>query len=108
MQATGHSPSRVCLNQERRDDEGDGGQQFHKDVQGRPCGILNGSPTVSPTTAALWVGLPLPHRLPASMNFFALSHAPPPVFRTRAIRTPAIVPTMRVPPRGSPAGIGPN
>src|SRR5713101_2740444 len=37
------------------------------------------------------------------MNFFALSHAPPPVFRTSAMRTPAIVPTMRVPPSGAPA-----
>ena len=38
---------------------------------------LNGSPTVSPTTVALCASLPLPPWFPSSMNFFALSHAPP-------------------------------
>ena len=33
--------------------------------------------------------------MPASMYFFALSQAPPPLFRTVARMTPAIVPTMR-------------
>ena len=28
------------------------------------------------------------------MNFFALSHAPPPLFRNRAIRIPVIVPDI--------------
>ena len=38
---------------------------------------LKGSPTVSPTTAALCVSVPLPPKLPFSIYFFALSHAPP-------------------------------
>ena len=38
---------------------------------------LNGSPTVSPTTAALCSGEPLPPWWPDSMYFFALSQAPP-------------------------------
>ena len=32
---------------------------------------LNGSPTVSPTTAALWASEPLPPKLPASIYFLA-------------------------------------
>ena len=35
---------------------------------------LNGSPTVSPTTVALWTSLPLPPKLPSSTYFLALSH----------------------------------
>ena len=38
---------------------------------------LKGSPTVSPTTAALWASEPLPPWVPPSMYFLALSHAPP-------------------------------
>ena len=38
---------------------------------------LNGSPTVSPTTAAEWESDPLPPMFPASIYFFALSQAPP-------------------------------
>ena len=38
---------------------------------------LKGSPTVSPTTAALWLSLPLPPKFPRSMYFLALSQAPP-------------------------------
>ena len=38
---------------------------------------FSGSPTVSPTTAALCSSEPLPPRLPASMYFLALSQAPP-------------------------------
>ena len=38
---------------------------------------LNGSPTVSPTTPALWASEPLPPCLPVSMYFLALSQAPP-------------------------------
>src|SRR5438445_429739 len=60
-----------------------------------PAVSLNGSPTVSPTTAALWVGEPLPPYSPVSMNFLALSHAPPPLFSIVASRMPPIVPTMR-------------
>ena len=42
-----------------------------------PAVSLNGSPTVSPMTAALWASQPLPPWLPSSMYFLALSHAPP-------------------------------
>ena len=42
-----------------------------------PAVSLNGSPTVSPMTAALWASEPLPPSLPSSMYFLALSHAPP-------------------------------
>ena len=42
-----------------------------------PDVCLNGSPIVSPTTAALWASEPFPPRLPSSMYFLALSHAPP-------------------------------
>src|SRR5436305_6532684 len=57
---------------------------------------LNGSQTVSPTTTALWASDHLPPYLPVSMNFLALSHAPPPLLRAVAIRMPLIVPTNRV------------
>src|SRR6478736_100277 len=60
-----------------------------------PAVSLNGSPTVSPTTAALCASEPLPPYCPVSMYFFALSHAPPPLLRSVAMRMPAIVPTMR-------------
>src|SRR5207247_7834059 len=66
-----------------------------------PAVSLNGSPTVSPTTAAAWAGVFLPIGLPCSsskwpdsMYFLALSQAPPPLLRTVASITPAIVPTM--------------
>ena len=66
-----------------------------------PAVSLNGSPTVSPTTAAACAGVPLPmtwpfssFSSPDSMYFFALSQAPPPLFSTVAKITPAIVPTM--------------
>ena len=49
---------------------------------------LNGSPTVSPTTAALCASLPLPPKLPPSMYFLALSHAPPELLMNIAISTP--------------------
>ena len=73
-----------------------------------PAVSLNGSPTVSPTTAALWASDPLPRtlpfsslRLPASMYFFALSQAPPPLFRKSAMSTPAMVPIIRSPAAAS-------
>ena len=33
---------------------------------------LNGSPTVSPTTVALWTSLPLPPKLPSSTYFLGI------------------------------------
>src|SRR3989338_875149 len=50
---------------------------FTRMLRAGPEVSLNGSPTVSPTTAALCGSLPLPPRLPDSLYFFALSHAPP-------------------------------
>jgi len=73
-----------------------------------PAVSLNGSPTVSPTTAAAWASVFLPRtlplssfRLPDSIYFFALSHAPPPLFKTVASRTPEMVPTMSIPATAS-------
>ena len=50
---------------------------------------------VSPVTAALWASLPLPPRAPVSMYFFALSQAPPAVFRKSAIRIPDTVANIK-------------
>ena len=50
-----------------------------------PAVSLNGSPTVSPMTAALWASEPLPPSLPSSMYFLALSQAPPEFDRKLAI-----------------------
>ena len=41
-----------------------------------PAVSLSGSPTVSPVIDALCASEFLPPKLPSSMNFFALSHAP--------------------------------
>ena len=59
---------------------------------------LKGSPTVSPTTAALCWGEPLPPPCPASMYFLALSQAPPALL----IMTASTKPEM-VDPASSPA-----
>src|SRR5215475_9897622 len=65
-----------------------------------PAVSLNGSPTVSPTTAALCGSERLPTTTPSTLNspdsmyFLALSQAPPPLFITVAMSTPAMVPTM--------------
>ncbi len=53
-----------------------------------PVVSLNGSPTVSPTTAALWTSLPLPPSCPSSMYFLALSHAPPAFAIIKPVTTP--------------------
>ena len=58
---------------------------------------LKGSPTVSPTTAALWESLPLPPYLPPSMYFLALSQAPPELAMKMAIRKPVAVAPVRRP-----------
>ena len=42
-----------------------------------PAVSLKGSPTVSPTTPALWESDPLPPKAPRSIYFLALSHDPP-------------------------------
>src|ERR1700679_1314688 len=62
-----------------------------------PAVSLKGSPTVSPTTAALWASDFLPPYLPVSIHFLALSHAPPPLFISMARRTPAMGRSRRRP-----------
>ena len=69
-----------------------------------PLVSFRGSPTVSPTTAALWVEVPLAwtpspsiSSLPASMNFFALSHAPPELEKLTATYTPLTIAPARRP-----------
>ena len=55
---------------------------------------LKGSPTVSPTTPALWQSEPLPPKWPLSIYFFALSQAPPEL----AIKMASRKPVAREPP----------
>ena len=62
-----------------------------------PAVSLNGSPTVSPVTAALLVSDPLPPNYPVSINFFALSHAPPPLVKNNAIKIPVDVENIKNP-----------
>ena len=53
---------------------------FMRMLRAGPDVSFKGSPTVSPTTAALWMSLPLPPKLGStllSMYFLALSQAPP-------------------------------
>eukprot|EP00919_Chromeraceae_sp_WS-2016_P057988 GHVR01137505.1.p2 GENE.GHVR01137505.1~~GHVR01137505.1.p2 ORF type:complete len:104 (-),score=8.67 GHVR01137505.1:1907-2218(-) len=62
-----------------------------------PLVSFNGSPTVSPITAALWISLPFLTTTPSSiiipayMYFFALSHAPPVFDAETAICTPLTI-----------------
>src|SRR5690606_16073523 len=63
-----------------------------------PAVSLNGSPTVSPTTAALCGSEPLPPCAPPSMYFFALSHAPPAFAMKSAMSTPVTVAPASMPP----------
>src|SRR5687768_9502668 len=63
-----------------------------------PAVSLNGSPTVSPTMAALCAGLPLPPCAPCSMYFLALSHAPPEFAMNKARSTPVTVAPASTPP----------
>jgi len=66
-----------------------------------PAVSLKGSPTVSPTTAALCASDPGPPNLPVSMNFLALSHKPPALDIRRAKMTPVKMAPPRKPPRAS-------
>ena len=69
-----------------------------------PAVSLRGSPTVSPTTAAECAALRLPPKCPASMNFFALSHAPPPVFIKSAKGTAVrVAPMTKAPTARGPS-----
>ena len=76
-----------------------------------PLVSLKGSPTVSPTTAALWASLPLPPCTPLSMCFLALSQAPPALAMNTATQKPVVRPPTRRPstpltPRRSPVTTG--
>lgn len=62
-----------------------------------PAVSLKGSPTVSPVIEALCASLPLPPNLPVSIYFLALSNAPPPLFKKRAIKIPVLVENIRNP-----------
>ena len=62
---------------------------------------LKGSPTVSPTTAALWGSEPLPPWLPASIYFLALSHAPPAFAINIAKANPVTSAPANSPPKAS-------
>ena len=62
---------------------------------------LQGSPTVSPVTAALCASLPFPPCYPVSMYFLALSQAPPPLLKKSAIRIPVLVENIKNPAKTS-------
>jgi hypothetical protein len=66
-----------------------------------PAVSLNGSPTVSPMTAALWASEPLPPSWPSSMYFLALSQAPPAFDRKLAMSWPTRMTAARKAPRAS-------
>ena len=84
---------------------------FIKMFNAGPDVSFKGSPTVSPTTAALWISDPFltifPYSsdiAPLSIYFFALSHAPPVFAADIAICTP-----LAIAPGKKPAKIiGPN
>ena len=66
-----------------------------------PAVSLKGSPTVSPTTAALCGSEPLPPRFPDSMYFLALSQAPPALAMKMARQKPVTRAPARNPPSAS-------
>ncbi len=53
----------ALANEQRGENKRDRRQQLHQDVERGPAVSLNGSPTVSPTTAAAWASEPLPRML---------------------------------------------
>src|SRR5262245_46903475 len=63
-----------------------------------PAVSLYGSPTVSPVTAAAWASEPLPPKAPSSIDFFALSQAPPPEVIAMARKIPVMIVPIRRPP----------
>ncbi len=67
-----------------------------------PAVSLNGSPTVSPMTAALCASLPLPPKCPSSMYFLALSQAPPEFDSITASSWPVRIAPARNAPSASP------
>mmetsp|Transcript_22617 Transcript_22617/g.70070 ORF Transcript_22617/g.70070 Transcript_22617/m.70070 type:complete len:259 (-) Transcript_22617:1703-2479(-) len=77
-------------------------ESFMRMFRAGPEVSLKGSPTVSPTTAALWSSVPL--RPLFSIHFLALSQAPPALLRVMAI----IAPATMVPPRTPSKHRGPT
>ena len=76
-----------------------------------PAVSFSGSPTVSPTTAALCCSLPLPPWCPASIYFLALSQAPPALDINTAMakpdtETPPSIPTTPTGPSSRPVTMG--
>ncbi len=69
-----------------------------------PATSFRASPTVSPKTAAECAGDPLPPYCPSSINFFALSHAPPEL----NINTARSAPTIFTPIRKAASGQTPS
>src|SRR3954466_12471301 len=63
-----------------------------------PAGSLYGSPTVSPVTDAAWASEPLPPYSPSSIDFFALSQAPPPEVIAIARKRPVTIEPISRPP----------
>ena len=56
-----------------------------------PLVSLVGSPTVSPITQASCASDPFPPWFPSSIYFFALSAAPPKLFKNKANKNPEII-----------------
>src|SRR3954471_22024655 len=63
-----------------------------------PAVSLYGSPTVSPVTDAEWASEPLPPYAPSSIDFFALSQAPPPEVIEIARKRPVTIVPINKPP----------
>lgn len=77
---------------------------FTRMLRAGPDVSFKGSPTVSPTTAALWIYEPFKTLFPSSSNiaplsiyFFALSQAPPVLAAEIAICTPLTIAPGRKP-----------
>ena len=60
-----------------------------------PAVSLQGSPTVSPVTLALWASDPFPPNSFVSIYFLALSQAPPALLKNVAIRIPVAVENIK-------------
>src|SRR4030066_232902 len=72
---------------------------FIKNFSDGPATSFNGSPTVSPTTAAVCVGVPLIQKPVASILFFVLSHNAPPKVKNDARSAAVHVPPSSRPPK---------
>jgi hypothetical protein len=80
---------------------------FMKIFNEGPATSFKGSPTVSPTTAAVWVWVPLIQKPEASMLFFVLSHSAPPKVKKEARSAAVHVPPSSRPPSAAGPSIKP-